>query len=206
MSWKKTLNKIVQSPKLHGRFLNTISLLEYIGARKIIKSQREEEISRETLAHMSEEIRHAQIFKKLALKVDSRLTTYDDQHLLAGGTARTYLQTIDRGVEALLGNGCARSNYWVSTLIIEERANSIYPYYAELLEPFGYAGPIRGILREEESHLEQIEAVIDKDNVLSTNQLKALRRIEKESFTGLIGAMDNAALRLDSFSSSAHII
>ena len=33
------LTRIVRLPVVHARFLNTLSMMEYIGARKIMKSQ-----------------------------------------------------------------------------------------------------------------------------------------------------------------------
>src|SRR5690242_14180620 len=38
-SFKEVLDRFENRADLHARFLNTLSLLEYIGARKIVKSQ-----------------------------------------------------------------------------------------------------------------------------------------------------------------------
>ena len=190
LDWKDVLTELVAHPNEHARFINTISLMEYMGARKIVKSQLEKNIDSEVLAHMTEEIRHAQIFKKMALKLsDGKLKTYSDEHLLAGNEGRAYIQSVDQSVAAALNGENSHYNYMLSTLLIEERANSVYPFYAELIEPFGFGSHLRGILREEESHLEKIQQGILEAGKLSVTKMAALRIIEQEAFDGLIRAV-----------------
>ncbi len=186
--WKDVLSELVKHNDLHGMFLNTISLMEYMGARKIVKSQLEKNVDAEVLAHMTEEIRHAQIFKKMALKLSNKkLKTYADEHLLAGGAGRAYIQSVDQSIAAALNGENSYFNYLLSTLLIEERANEIYPYYEKLLEPLGFGGYIRGILREEENHLEQIKNHLENSPQFSSQKLDALRMIEQRAFDFLIG-------------------
>lgn len=191
--WRNVLMKLVRNPEKHARFVNTISLMEYMGARKIMKSQREDKVDMEVLAHMTEEIRHAQIFKKMALKLSGgALQTYGDHHLLAGYEGRAYIQSVDQAVAAALGGQNSHLNYLLSTLLIEERANDVYPFYCELLDPFDMAGPIRGILREEENHLRQIEELLSSTPKLSNEKMQALRMIEQQAFDLLIQAVSNS--------------
>ena len=44
-SFFATLKRLACRPEAHARFVNTLSLLEYIGARKIMKSQKESRIT-----------------------------------------------------------------------------------------------------------------------------------------------------------------
>ncbi len=84
----------------HARFLNTLSLLEYIGVRKILKSQPAEGLSAEMLEHILEEARHAYVLKRLALRVGGEsVATYAAPALLCGEEARRYIQTLDRSAE-----------------------------------------------------------------------------------------------------------
>ena len=62
--------RIAEVPALHARFLNTVAMLEYIGARKIMKSQRADMFDMELLSHVSEETRHAWLVKRMAIKLD----------------------------------------------------------------------------------------------------------------------------------------
>lgn len=190
-TWKRVLSQLVKNSEKHARFLNTISLMEYMGARKIVKSQLEKNIDSEVLAHMTEEIRHAQIFKKMALKLsEGLLKNYGDEFLLAGVEGRAYIQTVDQSVAAALNGEDSHYNYLLSTLLIEERANSVYPFYAELMEPMGFSSYLRGILREEEHHLEQIQTSLENSQKLSSQKLQALRMIEQKAFDFLIQAVD----------------
>ena len=65
------LERIVAQPAIHARFINTLSRLEYVGARKLMKSQDSSGLDRETLQHLVEETRHAWMLKKLACRLDA---------------------------------------------------------------------------------------------------------------------------------------
>ena len=73
------LETLFINPKLHAKFLNTLSFLEYTGARKIVKSQDAEDIDMEKLSHMAEEIRHALMFKRFSNKVSPNQLGYDEK-------------------------------------------------------------------------------------------------------------------------------
>ena len=130
----------------------------------------------------------------MALKLSQgSLTTYSNEHLLAGEAGRAYIQSVDQSVAAALKGENSYLNYLLSTLLIEERANEIYPFYADLMDSFGMAGPIRGILREEEHHLEEIQHRLVETQSLSSQKLDALRMIEQRAFEFL---MDSVAMSL----------
>jgi hypothetical protein len=181
--WKQTLADLVQVPELHGKFLNTLSLLEYIGARKIMKSQKEAEITPTVLGHMVEEIRHAQIVKKLALKIGGpSLKSYDESALLCGDEGRAYIQAIDKKAEEVLGQKDSVANYLLTTLIIEERAQEIYPLYDQLLAPLGLNGPLKAIFREEEEHLFQVTEMLKTKSQCTEEMFEEVRKEEKKYF------------------------
>ena len=207
--WKNILTRLVDSPPLHARFLNTLSLMEYMGARKIMKSQLEENIDAQVLAHMTEEIRHAQIFKKIALKLSGgRLVTYEDNHLLAGRQGRDYIQAVDRFVAEILNHEnheSSRKNYLLSTLIIEERANRIYPFYARLVKPLGFGSRIANIFQEEKNHLEQIRKQIMQSGELDPLQMEFLCKIEKEAFRAFMKAVESQIDRNENLDKGAYI-
>jgi hypothetical protein len=178
------LQEISQHPLLHGRFLNTLSFLEYIGSRKILKSQRAESIHFEILSHVAEEIRHAQTFKKLSLKVSGGVTSsYSQDHLFCGAEAGAYFQTIDQSAAQSLGQPDPWTNYLLTTLLIEERANQIYPFYEEILARVGHHGYLKTIVREENSHLQDITTEIQKHHPLTPALLNQLRILEDQAFT-----------------------
>lgn len=183
IAWKKTLTELLVHPDLHGGLLNTLSLLEYIGARKIMKSQDERHITPDVLAHMTEEIRHAQIMKKLAVKVGGpKMKSYAEEALLAGDEGRAYIQAIDHKAQEVLGVRDSRANYLLTTLIIEERAAELYPFYDTLLETIGLGGPLRTIVREEEAHLAQVIELLATEASCGPEQIEQVRAVEKEYF------------------------
>lgn len=157
MTWQECLTALVKQPTLHARFLNTLSLLEFIGARKIMKSQEEDSVTPAVLAHATEEIRHAQVLKKLAMKLDaSDVVTYQSETLLCGEIAKAYIHGIDYKAQSVLGENDSWRNYLLTTLVVEERAQEIYPFYDDLLTTIGLGGPLKTIVREEVSHLEEV--------------------------------------------------
>lgn len=188
--WKNILKEIVNQPELHGRFLNTLSLLEYIGARKIMKSQEESRINPTILAHMTEEIRHAQILKKLAMKVGGEsVKTYSEASVLCGQEARAYIQAIDHAAESVVGVKNSWVNYLLTTLVIEERAQELYPFYDDLLQPLGLNGPLKAIFREEEGHLEQVIQALKDNGNMSETQIELVRQEERVYFTSFFAAV-----------------
>jgi rubrerythrin len=143
----------------HARLINTLSLMEYIGARKLMKSQSESDIDQTLLNHMAEEIRHAQILKRLALKMsEGLLDSYSDLHVLGKGAAQTYMKVIDRGVAETLGSVGSFKIYVAVTWLIEERALQVYPEYEAILGRLGFSGYLGAILKDEERHLTEVRA------------------------------------------------
>lgn len=174
--------RLVGSPELHAKFVNSISLLEYMGARKILKSQRAEALTAGLLAHVAEEVRHAQAFKQIALKMSrGELDTYSEGHLLCGEAARGYMQTIDQGVEEALGES-ARTNYLLTTLLVEERASRIYPQYDLILSELGFPRALSGIIREEDAHLRDVLEELAAVPHVGGPLLGELRQLEARAF------------------------
>ena len=157
------LTRIVNDRNVHARFANTLSFLEYIGARKILKSQEQFGVTGDLLAHVSEEIRHAQLFKRIALSLDPTVTDYRPENLWRGQTAQAYFQGLDKAASQLLANQSTcddhkiRINYLLTTDAIERRALVLYRDYFECLDYEPHRKLIAGILREESSHLNEID-------------------------------------------------
>lgn len=199
--WQKVLQELILFPEIHGKFLNTLSLLEYIGARKIMKSQREDKITPTILAHMTEEIRHAQILKKLALRVAGQgVSSYSEASLLCGQQGRAYIQAIDQAACAQVGEDQSWTNYLLTTLVIEERAQELYPFYDELLCQLDLGGPLRGIVREEIGHLEQVQEYLQRDGKVTQQNIDAVRSIERDFYNDFFAQVE---MRLNTY--KAHV-
>ncbi len=168
---------------INAKFLNTLSVLEYAGARKIIKSQKAESLNLEILRHIAEEIRHARILKKMALQLSNQsLTTYRKEHLLAGDAAWDYIQSVDHFVEDEIKKPDPWIKYLYVTLLIEERAMEVYPLYSETLGQLGLAQPLQGLIAEEETHLKFTQRHILENDPESSKRLPQLRAFEKSQF------------------------
>jgi hypothetical protein len=88
------LVRVCAVPALHCRFLNTLSLLEHIGARKIMTTHAAGgaagggELCGDTLRHIAEEARHAWFFKRQAEAAAGHALSYDASSIMAGPQAR----------------------------------------------------------------------------------------------------------------------
>jgi len=190
------LSRVAAKPILHARFLNTLSLLEYVGARKIYKSQPAGRFSVELLEHVVEEGRHALVLKKLALRLGGdAVKAYDGDALLAGAEATRYMQTLDRAAEADLAAsgfpvGEARTwiNYLLTTLLIEERADSVYPVYEPVLAALGHGLVAAGIVAEEKRHLREVFESLAQHDPSHRERLERLRPVEQRAFATLVAA------------------
>lgn len=189
--WQTTLANLVDYPHFHARFLNTLSLLEYIGARKIMKSQDESRITPMVLAHMVEELRHAQIVKKIAVKVGGgAVRTYGDDALVCGKEGRAYIQAIDRKAEEVLQQKDSWANYLLTTLVVEERAQELYPLYDSLLEKYKLNGPLKAIFREEEEHLTQVTELLKTQGKCTDEMIEKVREEERKYFALFFNGVD----------------
>lgn len=69
MNFSQLLLEIVSDNDKHGRWLNTLSLMENSGARKISASEHKKEVTLIILKHAAEEHRHAYYLKKADLQI-----------------------------------------------------------------------------------------------------------------------------------------
>lgn len=188
----KLLEKIISNRKLHGHWLNTLSYLEYIGARKIIKSQGSNELSYSMICHISEEARHALFFKRLCDKnFEGACPTYSEDYLLAGKAASDYFQSLDRYVGNLLDNSYL--SYLYVTLLVEERALSVYQVYNKLLIQNNFNFNLKSILAEEDRHLLETLKEIKKIDSSFNERAVILRNEEDRLFKQLLEEIRKAA-------------
>ena len=174
------LNVLVQDPKNHAKWLNTLSFLEYIGARKIIKSQDASSLNMMMLEHISEEVRHAYFFKSLSEKAfPGTCVGYHDRELLAGRESEDYFQSLDVMVTEELVMSKTLLNYLYVTWLIEKRALWLYKLYSQVLGNDEVGVRLRVVLNEEGRHLEEMRTLIEKIDFKSS-ELRQKTLSEKE--------------------------
>ena len=164
MKLNSILPAIVVNPQLHAKWLNTLSLMENTGARKISASEDSETVTYIILKHAAEEHRHAFYLKKQLEKLGENLCpTYAANYLLAPRDSKFYLNRLDLEVcrylkseLGLTGKELRFAAYLLVTYAIEVRADELYPIYQDALSEAESKVNVKSIILEEEGHLEEM--------------------------------------------------
>ncbi|MBL4678794.1 MAG: hypothetical protein JKY70_21765 [Mucilaginibacter sp.] len=187
MELSNLLPKIIADSQLHARWLNTLSLMENTGARKISASEDPVTVTYIILKHAAEEHRHAFYLKKQIEKTGKDLCpTYSNEYLVAPADSKHYLHQLDidvcRYLKKELGLGGAElrfAAYLLVTYAIEVRADELYPVYQDALDAAGSKVNVKSIILEEEGHL---EGMINQLQHFSPQwELHAQKAVEMES-------------------------
>ncbi|HVV67920.1 MAG TPA: hypothetical protein VHE99_02630 [Gammaproteobacteria bacterium] len=188
---QQLLKKMIGEPQQLARFLNTLSLLEYIGARKIIKSLQQQQLNEKLLGHMNEELRHALILKRAAVKISPQCDDYATWNLLCGDEAWHYFQTVDHAAITLLQETDPWRCYVFTTLLLELRAVEFYTIFEQSLQELGKPSIFRGILHEENRHLQEMLAWIRliPDSNAKLAQLQEMEAAEFSAFMGSVAVI-----------------
>ncbi|MGJ4750838.1 hypothetical protein [Leptospira kmetyi] len=159
------LEKIIQDPAQHSRWLNTISFLEHMGSRKILATQSGFGMGEMILRHASEEARHAHFFKRMSERISpGSCPDYQSENLHCGFPAFLYFQRLDGMVLKNLNSAGIKGkqqsflSYLYVTHLIEERADFLYQEYDRILEENKIPVSLKAILKEEESHLAEMQS------------------------------------------------
>lgn len=188
------LQKILAEPALHARWLNTFSYLEYVGFRKIVKSQRAETLTATVLGHACEEGRHALSLKKLAIKLGGpRFDSYAPELLLCGKEAEAYIQGLDKNCDAAFADRPeperARLTYCYVSWLIERRALDVYQSYKRALGESEIARKLASLLAEETKHLADAEAMLGASDPQFFARAKEFEAVELSLYQNFIGAL-----------------
>lgn len=191
------IGQIVADPALHARWLNTFSFLEYVGFRKIVKSQRAEALTAGILGHACEEGRHALGLKKLAMKLGgAAFDSYAPDVLLCGEEAEAYFQDLDQFCDEAFADRSAeervRLAYGYVTWLIERRALSVYGVYRNALGDSEIARKLGGLLAEETKHLTDIEAFLQAFDPQFARRSKELEAVETALYEGFLTSLTRA--------------
>jgi hypothetical protein len=164
MELNTILPQIIADNQLHARWLNTLSLMENTGARKISASEDPTTVTYIILKHAAEEHRHAFYLKKQIEKAGIGLCpTYAAEYLIAPAFSKYYLNQLDIDVcrylkkeLKLTGSELRFAAYLLVTYAIEVRADELYPIYQEALDNAESKVNVKSIILEEEGHLEEM--------------------------------------------------
>ncbi len=184
------LGQMMGDPALQARFLNTLSLLEHIGSRKILVSQsRSGSLSGRTLKHLAEETRHAFFFKRAAEAAAGHELGYEDDEVLAGAQARAYMGRLDAFIAQHVSG---KSAYLFMSLVIEIRATWFYELYQEVLKSSGQSLKLTSLLAEENGHLAEMREQLAQLVTESEMQLKSFIACEESLFLKLLHGLEES--------------
>lgn len=177
----KILEKIISDENLHSLWLNTLSYLEYIGARKMLKSLPAHILSKIFLEHIHEEARHSLFFKNLAQKIAQKDLSFKDHELLAHQAGSDYFQQVDHySVKFSFSNPVI--NYLYTTYAVEQRALVIYSLYNEILQRKGFSFSLQPVLNDEQEHLDFVLKKIQKTDPLWEKNLEEISHFEHQKY------------------------
>lgn len=192
------LIQIVENDELHALWLNSLSFMENMGARKISACENHETVDIIQLKHAAEEHRHAYYLKKqiskLAYKGCKHYTIGD---LLAPIATRQYLQRLDMACSRyvqqhfkLSGSELRYASYLFVTYAIEVRADALYPVYQDVLTALRSKVMVKSIILEEEGHLEEMIAQLDAFDANWPKDAELLLAIEDQLFQEWMAAIE----------------
>jgi len=183
---RQRLRWFCAQPPVHARFLNTLSLLEHIGSRKIMASQSGPGLSNETLRHLAEETRHAYFFKRTAENLAKRTLDYEAGNTIAGAGARAYMGRLDAEIASELGDGAELAlPYLYMSLIVEFRAVWLYRLYQPALAEHWTGITLRSVLAEEELHLAAMLARLSELDAAVATRIDRFCVLEDKRFRAL---------------------
>ena len=156
--------KVTENASIHARWLNTLSMMENAGAKKIKRCEHPVLANEIILKHAAEEARHAYYLKKQIKKIaNGDCPTYEKQYLLAPDYTYYYLHSLDIQVCRFLkknfgynGYDLKYAAYLLVTYAIEVRADDLYPQYQEVLTAIKSPVNVKSIIAEEINHLQEM--------------------------------------------------
>lgn len=201
---KDILTNIVAKPETHAKWLNTLSMMENAGARKISASEHPLKVDLIILKHAAEEARHAYYLKNKIKNVPfDGCPDYSYQHLLAPVNSYQYLHQLDSKVSRKLkedfdlsGHQLRFAAYLFVTYAIEVRADELYPQYQEVLTESNSTISVRTIIAEEEGHLEEMIVQLKKFSPDWEVYADKILAIEKDLYNQWWAAISKEVLTL----------
>jgi hypothetical protein len=198
---KRVVNKIVGSNELHAKWLNSLSMMENTGARKISKYEHPVETGIIVLKHAAEEARHAYYLKKQIGKLaEDACPDYSYPYLLAPVESHHYLNMLD--VEAcrylknkmcLQGRAMKHGAYLLVTYAIEVRADMLYGIYQDALTAHGSKVNVKSIILEEEGHLAEMQKMLETFDPNWEAIAKDICAIEDKLFVQWVSGVERMA-------------
>lgn len=194
------LEKISSNDSLHARFLNTLSYLEYIGTRKMLKSLPGSILDKTLLDHINEESRHSLILKSLAQKLAKKNMGFTEEEMIAGESAKNYFQEIDHhSLKFSFDNPIL--SYLYTTYAVEHRALVFYSLYNDLLKKKAFSFSLSSILDDELKHLDFVLNEIKSKDFNWENNLDEINHFEHKKYFGFLIELEKSVFGYEDLAS-----
>lgn len=190
------LDVITADAPLHARFLNTLSMMEHMGARRIMLTQGAGALNQETLKHMAEETRHAFFYKRQAERFAKRSMDYTNADTIAPSFARMYFKRLESHIAQTVKDDAdpLTTAYLYMSMIIEFRAVWGFEILQSALDSAGRKLSLKSLLAEEQGHLADMETRLTALDANSPIRVKAFLEKENALFVRLLTAFEAAVL------------
>ena len=191
----RILERVITQDSLHARWLNTLSYLEYIGTRKILKSLPSAILNKAFLEHIQEESRHSLFFKALAEKISGTEKGYKEHELIAGIAAKNYFKQVDHySVKFSFSNPLV--SYLYTTYVVEQRALAVYSFYQDLLKKSKKPFSIQAVLNDEKEHLDFVIQRLKGMDPLWQKNLDEISHFEHQKYFSLLVEVEKDVFEL----------
>ena len=198
---KKIIDKIVPNDEMHAKWLNSLSMMENTGARKISKYEHPVHTNIIVLKHAAEEARHAYYLKKQIGKLaNDNCPDYSYPYLLAPIESYHYLNQLDVDACRYVKNNLGLSDramkhgaYLLVTYAIEVRADMLYGIYQDALTKYSSKVNVKSIIAEEEGHLEEMQKMLEVFHPEWERLAKDMCEVENRLFERWVTAIDKVA-------------
>ena len=189
------METITNCNSLHAKFLNTLSYLEYIGARKMLKSLPAPILNKIFLEHINEEIRHSLFLKSLAEKLTEASYGFKEQELIAGAEGGHYFQEVDHYSSKFSFSNPILS-YLYTTYAVEQRALLFYSLYNDILKKKNFPFSLQSILNDEAEHLDYVLKEIQKIDPFWEAQLEEICQFEHQKYFSFLISLEREVSKL----------
>ena len=185
----KVLETITSHKNLHSRFLNTLSYLEYIGTRKMLKSLPAPVLNKTFLNHINEEIRHSLFLKNLAQKLSEKSYGFHEKEMIAGSEGSHYFQEVDHySLKFSFSNPVL--SYLYTTYAIEQRALLFYSLYNDILKKKNFPFSMQSILNDETEHLDHVLKKIQQKDPFWESNLVEISQFEHQKYFSFLISLE----------------
>jgi hypothetical protein len=184
------LDTISGADALHPLFLNTLSMMEHIGSRKIMVTQGRADMDQPTLKHLADETRHAFFMKRHAEAVAKTSMGYTPDEVLAHAAARMYFQRLELSMRQTI-DGPPAAVYLYMSMIVEFRATWGYDIYQAALKRAGRHLPLKSLMAEEHQHLADMAQRLQRLRAFTEERVRQFCALETAGFARLISALES---------------